>query len=395
MYGNHTVGVVVPAYNEEGLVGRTVEKIPPFVDRIYVVDDASTDDTWTEIRHTAGRINDRGSGVDDESPRDGDSPHGMGGVPSGGSWGPDGSGRSASSVDSEGSASSVSSEGSTGAGGQSERAETRASFEPGVGGSAVGPRVVPIRHEENRGVGGAIKSGYRRAHSDGIDVVAVIAGDDQMDSSALASLVEPIVEGRADYVKGNRLLSRESRTEVPRFRLFGNVLLSLLTKISSGYWTISDSQNGYTAISRDALEAADFEEMYEFYGYCNDLLVKLNVEGLTVVDVPTPISYGDETSHISYRSYVPRVSWMLLSNFLWRLKETYLVRDFHPLVLLYGLGIVAAGLSALRAAGALRSREIDRLPRAVESGVLATTLFVLAMIEDRAYNEDLDEQRRG
>ena len=352
MYEGHTVGVVVPAYNEADNVAQVIEGIPSYVDRVYVVDDGSTDDTWMEIERTVTNGGDSYQG---------------------------------------GFASERDHVGPT---------ENEQSLEIVTGTAISRRRVVPIRHEENRGVGGAIKTGYRAAYRDGIDVVAVIAGDDQMDPAMLASLLDPIVEGQADYAKGNRLLYPETRRGVPRFRLVGNVILSVLTKIASGYWTISDSQNGYTAISRQALESVAFEEMYEFYGYCNDLLVKLNASDQVVVDVPASITYGDETSHISYRSYIPRVSVMLLLNFLWRLKEKYVVRDFHPLVLLYGLGAVGAGITIKRILEGLRSR--TRGDRAdgdgeasspVSIGFLSVLALVFAMIEDRRHNEHLDEQR--
>ncbi|MUV86266.1 glycosyltransferase [Natronomonas sp. CBA1123] len=179
--------------------------------------------------------------------------------------------------------------------------------------------VVPIRHEENRGVGGAIKTGYLRALEDDIDVIAVMGGDGQMDPEELVRIVEPVVDGRADYAKGNRLIRESDHAEMPPFRYVGNVVLTYLTKVATGYWHVGDPQMGYTVISRSALEAIDIEAMYEFYGYCNDLLVRLSAAGQTVVDVPAPLSYGDETSTISYAEYIPRVSLMLLRMFVWRL----------------------------------------------------------------------------
>ncbi|WP_178915285.1 glycosyltransferase family 2 protein [Natronomonas gomsonensis] len=181
------------------------------------------------------------------------------------------------------------------------------------------PFVVPIRHEENRGVGGAIKTGYLRALEDDIDVIAVMGGDGQMDPDELVRIVEPVVDGRADYAKGNRLIRESDHAEMPAFRYVGNMVLTYLTKVATGYWHVGDPQMGYTAISRSALEAIDIKAMYEFYGYCNDLLVRLSAAGQTVVDVPAPLSYGDETSTISYAEYIPRVSLMLLRMFVWRL----------------------------------------------------------------------------
>lgn len=279
MYRGHTVGVVIPAYNEEGFVGETLETVPSYVDRVYVVDDGSSDDTWAEITETAERL--------------------------------------------------------------------EAEFEPEPDGPRrFSRRVVPIQHGENRGVGGAIKTGYLRAREEGIDVTTVMGGDGQMEPEMLDRLLDPIVEGRADYTKGNRFLNRTDREDMPAFRFVGNAILSGLTKIASGYWRTGDPQSGYTAISHEALERADIEGMYEFYGYCNDLLVKLNVAGLRVLDVPRPVTYGDEESHIRYSTYIPRVSGMLLRNFLWRLRTKYLLFDFHPVAIAYAVGALAtlAGL---------------------------------------------------
>jgi glycosyltransferase involved in cell wall biosynthesis len=214
--------------------------------------------------------------------------------------------------------------------------------------------VVPIRHEENRGVGGAIKTGYLRALEDDIDVIAVMGGDGQMDPEELVRIVEPVVEGRADYAKGNRLIRESDHAEMPPFRYVGNVVLTYLTKVATGYWHVGDPQMGYTAISRSAIEAIDIEAMYEFYGYCNDLLVRLSAAGRTVVDVPAPLSYGDETSTISYAEYIPRVSLMLLRMFVWRLATK---RDSPSEQLRTGLFFGgAAGAVAGLLGGALRRR---------------------------------------
>ncbi|MGM0606445.1 MAG: glycosyltransferase family 2 protein, partial [Halobacteriota archaeon] len=250
MYNRNTVSVVVPAYNEEGFVGNVIETIPSFVDRIYVIDDRSTDGTWQEITTTAARVN---------------------------------------------------------------NARPSESFDQ---------RVVAIRHDVNRGVGGAIKTGYQRARADRIDVTVVMGGDGQMDPAHLSRIIEPVVSGDAAYAKGNRLVNPADHEQMPTHRRIGNGILSLLTKIATGYWRISDPQMGYTAISLEALDTVDIDGMYEFYGYCNDLLVRLSVANLPVVDVPSPLDYGDETSHITYRTYIPNVSGMLLRVFLWRLWRT-------------------------------------------------------------------------
>lgn len=321
MYEGHTVGVVIPAYNEEGFVGTTIDLIPEYVDRIYVVDDGSTDGTWSEILEHA----------------------------------------------------------STDGG------------DPPADGVTFEDRIVPIRHDANRGVGGAIKTGYLRARDDGVDVTAVIGGDDQMDPTELPRYLDPIVAGDADYTKGCRFLRPEDWRDMPRFRFVGNLLLSYLTKVASGYWTTLDPQNGYTAISHDALEQVPIEDMYEYYGYCNDLLVKLNVENLRVVDVARSSTYAyddDWKSHITYREYIPRVSFMLLRNFVWRLNRKYLLRDFHPLAAFYylGMGVVTVGI--VRFATGDRRRRPRRLPTVLYGMVL----FLFAAVLDKEDNRNLEGQ---
>ena len=322
MYRAHTVGVVVPAYNEAGFVGDTIASVPGFVDRVYVVEDGSTDGTWREIRAAARAANDHHAG------------------------------------------------------------------------GAFRERVVPIRHDENRGVGGAIKTGYLRAREEDVDLVAVMGADGQMEPDALADLLDPVVDDRADYVKANRFLGRTSRGEMPRLRFVGNAMLGALTKIASGYWRTGDPQSGYTVISGEALDAVPVEDMYEFYGYCNDLLVKLNVAGMRVLDVPHPPVYGDEESHIRYRTYVPKVSGMLARNFLWRLKTKYLAFDFHPLVGAYAAGAVSsavglAGLAwALPGVGTVAS-PLARFGAALAFLLVGALAFVAAMWMDMRANDHL------
>ncbi|NHN58235.1 MULTISPECIES: glycosyltransferase family 2 protein [Halorussus] len=290
MYNGNTVGVVVPAYNEEGRVGDVVDTLPEFVDRAYVVDDQSTDGTWQEIQEHAEKAN-RTAPTPEPVP---------------------------------------------------------ALADGGVGVDA--PRkVVPIRHETNRGVGGAIKTGYRRAYADGMDVTAVMAGDGQMDPDRLPRLLDPIVAGDADYAKGTRLLDPEFREGMPPFRLFGNRLLSVLTKFASGYWGTTDPQNGYTAISRDALGSLDLDRLYDDYGFANELLARLNSRGMTVADVAMPAVYGDEESTIRYRSFVPKLSWLLLSNFVERQWTRFADAGDRVTPICYALG--ALGLVAAVVAG--------------------------------------------
>ena len=258
------VAVVIPAHDEERLVGETLAGVPDFVDRVFVVDDASTDGT-------------------------------------------------------------------------AERARAQRDS-----------RIEVLVHERNQGVGAAIATGYKRALEEEIDVTCVMAADNQMDPAELASLAAPVARGEVDYAKANRLFTGEAWDVIPRARYLGNAMLSLLTKIASGYWHVADSQAGYTALGLDALRRLHLDRIYRRYGFPNDMLVHLNVINARVRDVPSRPIYGvGERSGIRIRSVVPRISWLLLKGFCWRLKEKYVIRDFHPLVFFYALGFLmtAVGLA--------------------------------------------------
>jgi len=257
-------------------------------------------------------------------------------------------------------------------------------------------RVEVIPHDRNAGVGAAIVTGYRRALEEGIDVTCVMAADNQMDPVELAGLVGPVARGEVEYAKANRLVSGEAWKVIPRTRYLGNAVLSLLTKIASGYWHIADSQAGYTAISHDALRALDLDEVYPRYGFPNDMLVHLNVQNARVRDVPSrPIYDVGEQSGIKLRSVVPRISWLLFKGFWWRMGHKYVIRDFHPLVFFYAFGVLMtlAGLLlgvievVLRLAGNEITTPTIVLVAVLFIAGLQMTLF--AMWFDMEANKDL------
>jgi glycosyltransferase involved in cell wall biosynthesis len=204
-----------------------------------------------------------------------------------------------------------------------------------------------ISHDTNRGVGAAIVTGYRRALAERCDATAVMAGDNQMDPDELETLALPVVRGELDYAKANRLFTGSAWDLIPHSRYLGNAVLSLLTKIASGYWHVADSQAGYTVVSLRMLQLLDLDRVYTSYGFPNDMLVHLNVRSARVRDFPSrPIYNVGERSGIKIRRVVPRISWLLCKGFFWRLREKYVIRDFHPLVFFYGLGflMLLAGL---------------------------------------------------
>ncbi len=176
----------------------------------------------------------------------------------------------------------------------------------------IGARVEVVRHGENRGVGGAIVSGYRRALACGLDIAAVMAGDGQMDPADLPALLDPIADGRADYAKGNRFRHPDVWKVMPATRLIGNLLLSTATRVTSGYRDLFDSQCGYTAITRRALAAIDLDRLFPRYGYPNDLLARLHAAGMRVTDVPVRPVYGAAwKSGIRAQHVIYPITWVL------------------------------------------------------------------------------------
>ncbi len=200
-------------------------------------------------------------------------------------------------------------------------------------------RVSMIVHDKNSGVGAAIASGYKFAKNEDLDLAVVMAGDGQMNPNDLSVLLDPVVEGKADYSKGNRLFTGEAFKKIPKIRYLGNSVLSMFTKIASGYWHIADSQSGYTVMNRKVLHTINWDKMYKRYGQPNDILVRLNIENFKVADVSVePVYNIGEKSGIKIHKVIFTIGWLLVKLFLWRMKEKYIIRDFHPLVFFYFIG---------------------------------------------------------
>ena len=314
MIEGKTVGVVIPAYNEELLLPATLASVPPFVDRIYVVDDASRD-------ATVGRAH--AAAAEDE-------------------------------------------------------------------------RITVIVHERNAGAGAAVITGYKRALTDEIEVVCVMNADNQMDPDELLHLATPVALNELDYAKANRLFTGEAWNLIPHYRYLGNAMLSLLTKIASGYWHIADSQAGYTAIGLPMLRLLDLDRIYTRYGYPNDMLVHLNIWNARVRDVPSRPIYGiGEKSGIRLRKVVPRISWLLVKGFFWRMGQKYVIRDFHPLVFFYMAGFFTWLIGVALAVLAIVQHFVGPPPNAGTAILVALflifgVLFTLfAMWFDMESNKDL------
>jgi len=201
-------------------------------------------------------------------------------------------------------------------------------------------RIVVVSLPKNEGVGGAIAAGYRWARDNRIDVTAVMAGDGQMAPSELIRIVTPVVERQADYAKGNRLLTENSWKNIPRSRFIGNAALSFLTKIVSGYWSVVDSQTGYTAISVHALDTLNLDNIYKRYGVPNDILTKLNIYNFRLAQVPIePVYNVGEKSKMKKSVVLFTIPCLLFKLFFYRLFYKYVVRDFHPIFLYYTAGL--------------------------------------------------------
>lgn len=261
MYKNRKIALVIPAHNEERLIGPTLDAAPGIIDRIYVIDDCSADRTAEVVRQRAARD----------------------------------------------------------------------------------ARLELIQHPVNQGVGQAIITGYRRASQEGCDLAVVVGGDNQMPLDQVEDLLEPLVRGEVDYTKGNRFLMPEAGLEdMPWSRFIGNALISIMTKVASGFYKVFDVVDGFTAITKRAIDLVDWDEAWKGYGYPMDFLVRLNAYGLKVRDVPRRAIYleGERQSQIKGLSYALRVAPMLVRSFFWRLFTRYLVRDFHPLFFFYLFGLI-------------------------------------------------------
>ncbi len=207
------------------------------------------------------------------------------------------------------------------------------------------PRIELIKHEENQGPGGAIISGYLKSSEDNYDIAVVIGGDHQMNLEEVHYFLDPIIDEKVDYTKGNRFLrSKLSQTleRMPKKRLIGNFLISALTKIASGYYKTMDVVDGYTAISKKAIDTIEWSKAWKRYGYPMDFLIRLNAYGFKVMDIARTAIYlpGERQSQIKGFRYALKVSPMLMKNFFWRLIFKYLYLDFHPLIFFYFLSFL-------------------------------------------------------
>lgn len=201
-------------------------------------------------------------------------------------------------------------------------------------------RVTVIEHLENQGVGGAVMTGYQAAIDDGMTVIVKVDGDGQMDPALIAQFVGPILRGESDYTKGNRFFNLEQIRAMPSLRLFGNAVLSLMTKLSSGYWDIFDPTNGYTAIHADVARRLPFGKISKRYFFETDMLFRLNTLNAVVVDVPMDASYGDEVSNLKISKIITEFLRKHARNFFKRVFYNYYLRNMSLASIELPLGVM-------------------------------------------------------
>ena len=305
---NKTVAVVVPAYNEEKQIRQVLETMPDFVDRIIVVNDCSSDNTAAQVidyinkqKPVQSIINNNAGNIYDNKYN-----------------------RAENLL--------------------KEKQQTDMEYyipSEIANSSPDSDRVILINNLQNGGVGAAIARGYKWCLDHSIDCTASMDGDGQMDPAELKSICQPIVSEEVDCVKGNRLIHGSAPMIIPKTRYIGNAILSILTKIASGYWHISDTQCGYRALSLAALNSIKLHDIYKSYGMPNDILIKLNISFCTLKEVKIkPVYNIGEFSKMKIYKVIPRISWLLFKSFFKRLWIKYLFRDFHPLFLLYHFAFI-------------------------------------------------------
>ncbi len=202
------------------------------------------------------------------------------------------------------------------------------------------PRIVILRQTKNLGVGGAVMAGYQAAIADGADIIVKVDGDGQMDPALIPVLIEPILAGEADYTKGNRFFDLEEVRSMPRIRLFGNAVLSFMTKLSSGYWNLFDPTNGYTAIHAEVARHLPFQKISRRYFFETDMLFRLSTFRAVVLDVPMEAKYGDEISNLKISKIIGEFIIKHIRNFTKRIFYNYYLRDCSLASLELPLGLI-------------------------------------------------------
>lgn len=266
MYKKRSITAVIPAYNEEKLIAKTVETLPDFVDKIVLINDGSSDDTLKIITDLAKK----------------------------------------------------------------------------------NKKIVIVNNTINLGLGTSMVKGFKKALALKTDLICVLAGDAQCDPSYLNKMADELITNDLDYVKANRFVHLEELKKMPKMRKFGNIIITILTKFSTGYYNIFDSQNGYAVFTREILEKLSLSMVGKRYDYENTLLTALSIAGARVRDYPVPAVYGEETSTIKVLPTTIRALRVTFTGFWKRIYNKYILINFHPiaLFLLSGIFLIAVGLLA-------------------------------------------------
>ena len=368
MIKNNTIAVVVPSYNEEQQIGMVIETMPDFVDRIIIVNDCSKDNMNEVVKSYWDKENNKSEiTIEDRTTKE-----------------------FVKDKYNYNHANYLV---------HLKMQEEKVKFTNSeiANKNKFSDRIVLINHIDNGGVGAAIATGYKWCKDHSIDCTAVMAGDGQMDPSELESLCLPVIEDKVDYVKGNRLKHPSAWFAIPKTRFFGNSALSIMNKMASGYWRISDTQTGYTATSLKALEAVRLYKIYPRYGMPNDFLVKLNIAECTIREIVIkPVYNVGEQSKMKIFTVIPKISFLLFKSFFKRLWIKYFFKDFHRLFLFYNLsfllGLIGIGYGVKFAFLWITSlREINTLTilAFLFSSITSLQLFFFGMWMDMQDNKRL------
>ena len=314
MINSQSIAVVIPAYNEESQIEKVVQNMPDFVDKIIVINDGSTDKTSDVVKKLIDSTKNKGLEILNKL-------------------------NAINEPEEYNRAEQV----------LLEKRKEELKFFPKsevVNKSPESNRLILINLKKNSGVGAAVSRGYKWCLDYGIDCVAKMDGDGQMDPSELKAICMPIVNKEVDYVKGNRLIHQSAWYVIPRIRFLGNSVLSIFTKIASGYWHVSDTQTAFSAISNRALNTIPLHKIYRTYGYPNDVLVKLNISFCTIKEIEVkPIYEVGESSKMKISKIIFPILWLLSKSFIKRIWIKYLFKDFHPLFILYHFAFLLIALA--------------------------------------------------
>ncbi len=262
-------------------------------------------------------------------------------------------------------------------------------------------RVHVIRHEENQGVGGAVITGYKAALKEGVEVIVKIDGDGQMNPALIGTIARPVLEGYADYSKGNRFDSLENLLGMPRFRIFGNAVLSIWSKVSSGYWSVTDPTNGFTAIHKKALESINLDKVSKTYFFESDMLFRLSIANCVVLDVPMISVYGEEKSNLKIKKVLFEFPWRHSVNFLKRIFYRYYLREWSVgsfelpiglVLLIFGAWFGLSSYLAASAAGLATSA--GRVTGSAVALILGVQLLLSFLSYDVQSEPRIPRQRR-